>query len=175
MSSTIKTFGFILVLTLLCGAQESEETCFIQARAYDMNGHDSLALQSYEKAYAMDPTSKFLKKEVLIRYIRRGLYDRVLDIVKTSTDKIQLWDLNCYRNGDAVAKFYLYCDDTAQASELWQGLIINAVANDHLDSALILSDSFVKNMPLYSLPHRIQSKLLAGYKKIIHSPNEDRN
>jgi hypothetical protein len=182
-STQIKTLGLMLALSFVCLSSPNSENYFIQARAYDMFGFDSLALVSYEKAYECDPSSKFLKDEVTIRNIRRGNYDKALDLMGTSMDIIQSFcdpkkEAN-YKDGDALAKFYLYFDNAGQASELWKGLILNAVAFHHLDSALILSDSFVKNMPQDSEAHMMQSKLSAAYKhKMSPSPvqsNQERN
>jgi hypothetical protein len=178
--NSIKTLGLILTLSFICLAQHEE---FIQARAYDIKGQDSLALQSYEQAYKLAPGSAFLKNEVVIRNIRLGFYDKALDIMGTSVDIAQNFcspkKEAAYEDGDAVAKFYLYFDNANQASELWKGLILNAVAFHHLDSALILSDSFVKNMPQDSEAHMMKSKLSAAYKRSMNPlpalPNEERN
>jgi tetratricopeptide (TPR) repeat protein len=174
--------GLILMISMICPAQEMAKDYFIQARAYDMVGQDSLALNCYEKALSIDSNSKFLKKEVMLRYIRKTDYDKVLDLIGSSTDifkslcTVKIEEEARYTDGDAVAKFTLYCNNPAQAQTLWMSLIMNAVAFHHLDSAMVISDSFVKNMPQYPESWKIQSKLLTVYKKISNLlPIEDRN
>ena len=134
--------GLILTMILLslCYAQETAEDWFIQARGYEMSCHDSLALKAYEEAYKKDLSSVFLKNALLIRYLRVNQFEKTLEMSK----EVRVC-LNEYRDGNKVAEFYCYLQETSKADSLWQQLIYNAVGAHQLDSALILANSFVQN------------------------------
>ena len=155
----------VLILTSLlsfCFAQEPlwfklecralAEEWFIQARCYEMQSQQSLALKAYERAYSED-SSSFLKGMLLIRYLRAGRYDKIDSIPEG------LINLDECNDGNKIAEFYCRISDTVRAFDLWKGLVLNAVSAHQLDSALILANSFAKNIPRL-VPRTMQAYLM---------------
>jgi hypothetical protein len=118
-----------------------------------MAGRDSLALKACEEAYKKD-SSSFLKNVLLIRYLRADQFEKALKISK----EVRV-DLDEYKDGNKVAEFYCYIQKIPEADSLWQQLIYNAVGAHQLDSALILANSFAKNIPR-SVPRMMQAYLM---------------
>jgi hypothetical protein len=162
-----KLIGILTLMLMLLGCsrqvlqaeQKTAEDWFIQARGYEMSGKDSLALKAYEEAFKVD-SSAFLKNVIVIRYLRVNQFEKAFKIAKD----VQI-GLNEYKDGNKVAEFYCYTTDTARAFELWKKLIYNAIEAHQLDSALILANSFVKNMPQYPVPRTMLSYLNEKLKK----------
>ena len=147
-----KTVLIITFLLSFCFAQESAEGWFIQARCYEMVGQQGPALKAYERAYSEDSNS-FLKGMLLIRYLRAGQFDKVDSIPDG------LVNLNEYNDGNKIAEFYCKASDTARAFDLWKNLVLNAVSNHQLDSALVIANTFAKNIPLL-VPRTMQAYLI---------------
>ena len=147
-----KTVLIITFLLSFCFAQESAEDWFIKARSCEMQGRQDLALKAYERAYNKD-SSPFLKGMLSIRYLRAGQFDKVDSIPEG------LINLDEYSDGNKIAEFYCKASDTARAFDLWKNLVLNAVSNHQLDSALILANTFAKNIPRL-VPRTMQAYLM---------------
>jgi len=83
-------------------------------------------------------------------------------------DSISKENLNEYSDGNKIAEFYCYVSDTIRAYDFWQKLIYSAVEARQLDSALILADSFAKNLPQYAVPKKMQVYLVKKIKKSLN-------
>jgi hypothetical protein len=158
-------FSALLILGILivsCFAQQkSAEELFIEARGYSFQGNDSMALKVYEEAYKLDSSSYALKREVLIRYLRTDQFKKAAIVIESIKDRnLSLVSLDQYSDGNKVAEFYCFYGDTVGACELWQRLIGVALKFHHVDSAIVLANSFAKNMPSYDLPKKIQTALI---------------
>ena len=135
-----------------CLAQGTAEEWFIQARCYEMQGYQDLALKAYERACNED-SSSFLKGVLSIRYLRAGRFDKIDSIPEG------LINLDEYNDGNKIAEFYCQASDTVRAFELWKSLILNAVSNHQLDSALVIANTFARKIPR-SVPRTMQAYLI---------------
>jgi tetratricopeptide (TPR) repeat protein len=153
----LKIIAMIAVLLSFCYAQETAEDWFVQARCYEMTGCDSLALKAYEEAYKQDSGSFVLGGLVLVQYLKTNQFEKVVNVPEN------MIDLNDYKIGNKIAEFYCYAKDTVRAFNLWKSLVYNAVGTHQLDSALILANNFVQNLPQYSMPRKMQSWLLKSH------------
>jgi hypothetical protein len=149
------------ILIVPCFAQQkSVEELFLEARGYSFQGNDSMALKMYEKAYKLDSLSYTLKREILIRYLRTDQFKKAATIIESIQGRnLSLVSLDQYSDGNKVAEFYCFYGDTAGAYELWQRLIGVALKFQHKDSAIVLVNSFAKNMPNSNLPKVIKAAL----------------
>jgi tetratricopeptide (TPR) repeat protein len=159
----IKIVGLLMILLSFCYAQGSAEGWFILARDYEMIGYDNQAVEAYEKASSLDSESVFIKNLLFVRYLRADNFKKANSV--SIEDKTKLIAFNEYKDGDKLAQFYCFVGDTDQAYVLWKKLIYNAVETRQLDSALVLANSFAKNMPQSQIPRVMQTYLLKKSKK----------
>jgi len=114
------------------------------------------------QAYLYD-FGKGSTKDQYLFYLRTGQFEEVTKIVSIAkSGELPEIKLNQYFDGNQAAK-YLCSLGSKQgdslAYELWQKMIGTAANENHLDSALFLAESWVKNMPTLDLPKTILGKV----------------
>jgi tetratricopeptide (TPR) repeat protein len=108
---------------------------FIEARDSERRGLENSAIRFYEMAYELDPASKFLRNELIRKYIQNEKYTQALLLAKGEKDNSQL-DTETKR---IVSTIYLKMGKMEKAAELIES--IKEKADEELYSLGLIYES----------------------------------
>ena len=101
---------------------------FIEARDSERRGLEQSAIRFYEMAYELDPTSKFLRDELIRKYIENEKYTQALLLAKGEKNNSQL-DKETKR---IVSTIYLKMGKMEKAAEILESIEEKAVEELYL-------------------------------------------